>query len=75
MNNLEVGNKIINTNGKEYVVLRVKGNYTLLVCVSEFYGEFVVAHRLEEYKDGLYNWCNGSYYIDLIEAMDALENK
>ena len=53
------------TNGREYEVLEVNGDYTLLFDITNpFVKEFIVAHNLKENEQGLFSWNFGKYFYD-----------
>lgn len=75
---IKISTVIKNSNGKEYMVLKHSGDYTLLARLEhEEEGEqeeYVIAKYLEEYKDG-YSWAWGVYSISLINALDIYISK
>lgn len=60
-------NTIINTNGREYQIIRNKEEYTLLKDEKAQCQPYIVVWNLQEYKNG-WSWGQGHYFSELQDA-------
>lgn len=61
---------IENNNGRMYMVIAKKGDYSLVKDLDV--EEYITVCNLQKCKNGLYEWCFGHYFSNLQSATKDL---